>query len=286
MRQPGHCYSSLNSTIHHRAQKRFAAGKAANPGSQSTGVFPPLPDDMPATAGLGLLAATRRSRLCRTGQRRAGSQPGASASAARLADAVAGSPDAAGPSFRRASGLLPGRPGTCHRLACVRGRGADRRRRSGPHRCRPHPLAVRLARTGCGTPAVPDSFSPRRGWTKTADADRGEGGRVPAGVPERCPARTAPPQGGTGARVLPCNDRAIAGCPHPLSPRCRDSGYRVKGKVPNGSVVAPAGNGPAARSRWSSAVCRRPDPLVRTAAASARREPASTTSFLALVTPV
>ena len=145
---------------------------------------------------------------------------------------------------------------------------------------------VRLARTGCGTPAVPDSFSPRRGWTKTAEADRGDRGRVPAGVPERCPARTAPPQGGAGARVLTCNDRAIAGCPHPLSPRCRDSGYRVKGKVPNGSVVAPAGNGPAARSRWSSAVCRRPDPLVRTAAASARREPASTTSFLALVTPV
>ena len=286
MRQPGHCYSSLNSTIHHRAQKRFAAGNAANPGSQSTGVFPPLPDDMPATAGLGLLAATRRSRLCRTGQRRARSQPGASASAARLADAVAGSPDAAGPSFRRASGLLPGRPGTCHRLACVRGRGADRRRRSGPHRCRPHPLASPAGADRVRNTGRPGFLQPAA-WL---DQDGGRGPRRQGTRPGRCagevPGPTAPPQGGTGARVLTCNDRAIAGCPHPLSPRCRDSGYRVKGKVPNGSVVAPAGNGPAARSRWSSAVCRRPDPLVRTAAASARREPASTTSFLALVTPV
>lgn len=114
---------------------------------------------------------------------------------------------------------------------------------------------------------------PRRGWARP--------GRRPGHMPG--PDRAA--AGGVGARVLTCN-RAIAGCPHPLSPRCRDSGYRVKGKVPNGPVVAPAGNVPAARSRWSSAVCRRPDPLVRTAAASARREPASTTSFLALVTPV
>ena len=242
---------------------------------------------MPATAGLGLLAATRRSRLCRTGQRRARSQPGASASAARLADAVAGSPDAAGPSFRRASGLLPGRPGTCHRLACVRGRG------SGPEAAErsaslPSASAGQSGWRGPRAEHRPSRIPSARGVAGPRRRKRtaATGGRVPAGVPERCPARTAPQQGGTGARVLTCNDRAIAGCPHPLSPQCRDSGYRVKGKVPNGSVVAPAGNGPAARSRWSSAVCRRPDPLVRTAAASARREPASTTSFLALVTPV
>ena len=178
MRQPVHCYSSLDSTIHHRAQKRFAAGKAANPGSQPTGVFPPLPDDMPTTAGLGLLAATRRSRLCRTVSGGARSQPGASASAARLADAVAGSPVAAGLSFRRASGLLPGRLGTCHRLACVRGRGADRRRWSGPHRCRPHPLASpagadRVRNTGRPGFLQPAAWldqdggrGPRRGWTR------------------------------------------------------------------------------------------------------------------------
>ena len=38
--------------------------------------------------------------------------------------------------------------------------------------------------------------------------------------------------------------------------------------------------------RWARAVWRRPAPLVRTAAARARRDPASTTSFLARVTPV
>jgi hypothetical protein len=38
--------------------------------------------------------------------------------------------------------------------------------------------------------------------------------------------------------------------------------------------------------RWARAVWRRPAPLVRTAAARARRDPARTTSFLARVTPV
>jgi hypothetical protein len=38
--------------------------------------------------------------------------------------------------------------------------------------------------------------------------------------------------------------------------------------------------------RWASAVWRRPAPGVRTAAASARREPARTTSFFARVMPV
>src|SRR5438552_14478494 len=38
--------------------------------------------------------------------------------------------------------------------------------------------------------------------------------------------------------------------------------------------------------RWARAVWRRPAPRVRMAAARARRDPASTTSFLARVTPV
>jgi hypothetical protein len=46
------------------------------------------------------------------------------------------------------------------------------------------------------------------------------------------------------------------------------------------------GNESAHRSLWSSAVCRFPEPFVRIATASARRDPASTTSFLARVTPV
>ena len=49
------------------------------------------------------------------------------------------------------------------------------------------------------------------------------------------------------------------------------------------------GQGPArgaAARRWARAVCRRPAPGVRTAAARARRDPASTTSRLARVIAV
>ena len=175
MRQPGHRYSSVNSTIHHRAQKRVRGGqRAANPGSQSTGVFPPLPDDMPATAGLGLLAATRRSRLCRTGRRRARSQPGASASG--------GSPRRCRNWFdSRCWPVLPPRvrasawPARHRPSAGVRPGTGERTGGGGAVRvaavCIRWP--VRLARTACGTPAVPDSFSPR-GWTKTAEAGRSD----------------------------------------------------------------------------------------------------------------
>ena len=60
-------------------------------------------------------------------------------------------------------------------------------------------------------------------------------------------------------------------------PRCL-SGVRTAG-----------GQGPArgaAARRWARAVCRRPAPGVRTAAARARRDPASTTSRLARVIAV
>jgi hypothetical protein len=50
MRQPRHCYSSLNSTIHHRAQKRFAAGKEFNPRQPADGVSRPQPAGLPANA--------------------------------------------------------------------------------------------------------------------------------------------------------------------------------------------------------------------------------------------
>jgi len=220
------------------------------------------------------------------GQRRARSQSAALASGARVADAVVGSPDAAGPCFRRASGLLPGRPGTSYRLACVRGLG------SGPE----------AAEWSASLPSASTGQSGWRGPGAELRPSRVASAGGAAGPSRRTRTATTGDASGRCAGEMPGPDRTAAGwrrrsralmqrsghagCPHSLSPRCRDSGYRVKGKVPNEPVVAPAGNGPAARSRWSSAVCLRPDPLVRTAAASARREPASTTSFLALVTPV
>jgi hypothetical protein len=81
------------------------------------------------------------------------------------------------------------------------GVGADRRRRSGPHRCRPHPLA-----SPAGADRVRNSGRPgflqrgaagprrRKRTAATVDASRP--------VCRMCPAPTAPQQDGTGARML------------------------------------------------------------------------------------
>jgi len=124
MRQPIRCYSSVNSTIHHRAQSGFAAGNARLILAASQwACFLRCQMTWPRQRGSAACGNETITPLP-DGQWRARSQAGASASGARLADAVTGSPDAAGPSSRRASGLLPDRPGTCHRLAYVRGRGS------------------------------------------------------------------------------------------------------------------------------------------------------------------
>ena len=127
MSQPRHCYSSLNTTIHHRAQKRFAADKVFSPRQPADGVFPPQSPGVLASAVSG--SCERRDDHAAAGQAGAGESPAGSLSLAGcLADAVARSAGAAGPSLRCACECPPGRPGTMRRRGCASGD----RPRSGP----------------------------------------------------------------------------------------------------------------------------------------------------------
>ena len=165
MRQPRHAYSSLNTTIHHRAQKQFAVGKVFNP-RQPRGVILPRPAGVLATAVPG--SRERRDDHAAAGQAGAGESPAGSLSLRGLPRRCRGSFSRnCRPSSRCACECPPGRPGTRRRPGRASGdRDRPRRRRSGPVaaiRIRwPGPAgAVRVRATG--RPGFPRSRCGRTG---------------------------------------------------------------------------------------------------------------------------